>query len=45
MYHEDVANILFKLLDKKGVINVGGKSQYIYDFAKKDNKKVKKVFF
>ena len=42
MYHEDVANILFKLLDKKGVINVGGKSQYIYDFAKKDNKKVKK---
>ena len=44
MYHEDVANILFKLLDKKGVINVGGKSQYIYDFAKKDNKKVKKSF-
>ena len=42
MYHEDVANILFKLLDKKGVINVGGKSQYIYDFAKKEQKKEKK---
>jgi len=44
MYHEEVAKILFKLLDKKGIINVGGKSQYIYDFAKKDNKNVRKVF-
>ena len=44
MYHQDVAKILFKLLNKKGVINVGGKSQYVYDFAKKSNKKVKKSF-
>tara|TARA_B100000959_G_scaffold287359_1_gene371407 strand:- start:3793 stop:4503 length:711 start_codon:yes stop_codon:yes gene_type:complete len=44
MYHEEVAKILFKLLDKKGIINVGGKSQYIYDFAKKDNKNVRKAF-
>ena len=44
MYHEDAARILFKLLDKKGIINVGGKSQYIYDFAKKSNREVKKSF-
>ena len=44
MYHEDAAKILFKLLDKKGIINVGGKSQYIYDFAKKGNREVKKSF-
>ena len=43
-YHEDVANILFKLLNKKGVINLGGKSQYIYNFAKKENKEIKKVY-
>ena len=39
-----VAKILFKLINKKGIINVGGKSQYIFDFAKKDNKKVKKIY-
>ncbi len=44
MYHVDVAKILFKLINKKGIINVGGKSEFIYNFAKKDNKKVKKIF-
>ena len=44
IYHDDVAKILFKLLNKKGIINVGGKSQYIYDFAKIENKNVKKIF-
>tara|TARA_B100001057_G_scaffold224683_1_gene224996 strand:+ start:1015 stop:1731 length:717 start_codon:yes stop_codon:yes gene_type:complete len=44
MYHQDVVKILFKLLHKKGVINIGGKSQNIYEFAKKENKKVKKIY-
>ena len=44
IYHEDVAQILFKLLNKKGVINIGGKNQSIYNFAKKDNKKIKKIY-
>ena len=35
IFQEDVADILMKLLDKKGVINIGGKAQYVYDFAKK----------
>ena len=42
MYHEDVAKILFKILHKKGIINVGGNSKFIYDFAKKGNFNVKK---
>jgi len=44
LYQEDVAKILFKLLNKKGVINIGGESKLIYDFVKIDNPKVKKYF-
>ncbi len=44
IYHQDVIKILFKLLDKKGLINIGGKSNYIYDFVKKTNKNIKKSF-
>ena len=43
-YHEEVIKFLFSILNKKGIINIGGKSQYIYDFAKKDNPKVKKTY-
>jgi len=38
MYHDEVAKILFKLIDKKGIINVGGPPRSIYNFARKDNK-------
>ena len=44
LYHEDVVEILFKILNKKGVINVGGKAQFIYNFAKKNNPGLKKSF-
>jgi dTDP-4-dehydrorhamnose reductase len=44
IYHEDVAKILFKLINKKGIINVGGKKQTIYNFAKKNNPGVKKMY-
>ena len=43
MFHEDLVNLLPKLLNKKGIINVGGKSQSIYSFAKKYNKKIKRI--
>ena len=43
-YHQEAAKILFKLLNKKGIINLGGKKQSIYNFAKKDNKKIKKIY-
>ena len=44
IFHEDVVKILFQLLNKKGVINLGGKSDYIYNFAKKNNLKIKKIY-
>ena len=42
MFHEDLAKVFFKLINKKGVINIGGKSQSVYKFAKKYNKDTKK---
>ena len=42
MYHEDLAKVFFKIINKKGVINIGGPVQTVYNFAKKNNKKVKK---
>ena len=44
IYQEDAAKIIFKLLNKKGIINVGGPSQTVFNFAKKSNKKVKKIY-
>lgn len=44
MFHEDLVKILPKLINKKGIINVGGKSQSIYNFAKIHNTKIKKIF-
>ena len=43
MYHEDFAKNLLKLIDKKGIINVGGNKQTIFNFAKKTNPKIKPV--
>jgi dTDP-4-dehydrorhamnose reductase len=40
MYHEDVVKILFKLINKTGIINIGGPKMSVYNFAKKENKKV-----
>lgn len=49
MFHEDFAKIIPKILNKKGVFNIGGKIQTIYNFAKKSNPNVikksgKKIF-
>ena len=44
IFHDKVAKILFKLINKKGVINVGGKSQTVYKFAKRFDSKIKKVY-
>ena len=43
MYHEDLAKNLLKLINKKGIINVGGQKQTVYRFAKKSNKKIKSI--
>lgn len=40
IYHEDLAKNLLKLIDEKGIINVGGKKQTVLSFVKKTNKKI-----
>ena len=42
IFHEQIAKIIPKILTKKGILNVGGKIQTVYDFAKKTKKDVKK---
>tara|TARA_Y100000768_G_C23968469_1_gene679179 strand:- start:1199 stop:1903 length:705 start_codon:yes stop_codon:yes gene_type:complete len=42
MFHEDLAKIFFKLVNKTGVVNIGGPAQSVYNFARKSNKKIKK---
>ncbi len=44
IYHEDVIPILFKLINQRGIINLGGKAQSVYNFAVKENNNVKKIF-
>ena len=44
IFHEDVVKILFKLIKKKGIINVGGKAQTVYRFVKNFNPKIKKIY-
>ena len=42
IFQEDVAKMIPKLLNKKGILNIGGKTQSVYNFAKKYNSKIKK---
>ena len=44
IFQEDVAKIILRILNKKGIINVGGPSKTIYNFAKKNNKNIKKIY-
>ena len=44
IYHDKIPPMLFKLLNKSGVINLGGKKQSIFNFAQKENKKINKIF-
>lgn len=43
MYHQEVANILKKVINIKGILNLGGPAQSVYQFAKKDNPNIKKI--
>ena len=43
IFQDDVAKMIPKLLNKKGIINIGGKTQSVYNFAKKYNNKIKKI--
>ena len=43
IFHDQFAKIFLKLINKKGIYNVGGKTQTIFNFAKKYNSNVKSI--
>ena len=43
IYHDEVIKMIPKILDKTGIMNVGGKTQSVYNFAKATNKNIIKV--
>ncbi len=44
IFQEDAANLILKVLNHKGIINIGGPSQTVYNFAKKYNTGIKKIY-
>ena len=44
IFHEDLISNIIKIINIKGVINIGGISQSVYNFAKKHNPKIKKIY-
>jgi len=44
IYHDDFIKLFLKILNKKGICNIGGKAQTVYQFAKMENKNIKKIF-
>ena len=43
IFHDEVARLLPLFYKHTGIINIGGKTQSVYDFAKKFNKNIKGV--
>ena len=43
IYQEDVAKIMPKIIDETGIINIGGKTQSVYNFVRASNKDIKKT--
>jgi dTDP-4-dehydrorhamnose reductase len=44
IFQDDAAKLILKILTKRGVINVGGTSKTVYNFAKQYKKNVKKIY-
>ena len=42
IFHEDLVPKILKVINQKGIINIGGRSQSVYNFVKKYNPKIKK---
>lgn len=43
LYHKDVANLIPKIINSKGILNIAGKIMSFYNFAKLSNTKIKKL--
>ena len=44
MYIDDASKIVLELLDEMGTINIGGKSQSVYNFVKESNPNIGKIY-
>ena len=44
IFQEEAAKLILKVLDKKGILNLGGPSKTVYNFAKSLIKKLRKIF-
>ena len=44
IFQEEAAKLILKVINQKGILNLGGPSQTVYNFAKKYNKKIKKKY-
>jgi dTDP-4-dehydrorhamnose reductase len=44
IFQEDAAKLILKVINRKGIINIGGPSQTIFNFAKKNTQKIKKIY-
>ena len=42
IYHDEFINIFLKIINQKGIINIGGPTSSVYNFAKISNPKIKK---
>ena len=42
IYHDEFINIFLKIINQKGIINIGGPTSSVYNFAKISNRKIKK---
>ena len=44
IFHDDIIPLLKKVLNKKGIINLGGPIKTVYEFAKKSKPNIKKIY-
>ena len=44
IYHDEFIDIFLKIINRKGIFNIGGKSQSVYQFARISKKKVRKIY-
>ena len=43
IYHEELVEILPKIINQYGILNIGGKKQSVFEFAKKSKKVLKRI--
>ena len=43
LYHEEVVKLIPKIINSQGILNIGGKTQTVYSFAKLSKINVKKI--